>query len=96
MPRTGGQAPAHLRTCLGCRGRDPFDQLLRFVQNSQKNGIVFDARRALPGRGIYSHPTQSCLFQAQRRVQASLRLVHPVDLDGVGVVLMSSIDLIPR
>jgi predicted RNA-binding protein YlxR (DUF448 family) len=81
-----------LRTCLGCRGKAPNDQLVRFVRNPQKDGILLDAKRVFPGRGAYSHVALSCLSQARRRVHASLRLVHPVDLDGVGVVLLSSLD----
>ncbi len=53
-----------------------------------------DAQRALPGRGAYAHANQACLSQARQRVQASLRLTHPVDLDGVGVVLLSALDRI--
>jgi predicted RNA-binding protein YlxR (DUF448 family) len=51
-----------------------------------------DSQRALPGRGAYSHANQSCLSLALRRVQARLRLTHPVDLDGVGAVLLSALD----
>jgi uncharacterized protein len=90
--KRGAPTSTPLRTCIGCRGKDPCDLMIRFVRNPEKSGILMDLKRVLPGRGAYSHPSHSCLAQAHRRVQASLRLVHPVDLDGVGVVLLSSID----
>lgn len=90
--RAGNPRSDQLRTCIGCRGKEPSEQLVRFVRNPEKNGILWDEKRTLPGRGAYSHAAHTCLSQAHRRVHASLRLLHPVDLDGIGVVLRSSLD----
>lgn len=87
---------AHLRMCIGCREREPAHTLARFVRSPQKNGIIRDSRRAMPGRGAYAHADPSCLSKAQRRVHASLRLVHPVDSADVGVVLFSCIESSPH
>lgn len=80
------------RTCVGCRRIDDQINLVRIVRNSDGHGILIDHRARFPGRGAYSHPTQDCLHRAQRRVRSSLRLVDPVDLAGVGKVLMSVLD----
>ncbi|WP_278263934.1 YlxR family protein [Nocardia sp. AG03] len=70
--------PAHsVRTCIGCRLREPSAELLRIVARHRDTGgdtagapavaIVPDPRRRLPGRGAWLHPVSACLRSAERR-----------------------------
>lgn len=62
----GGHRAA--RTCLGCRGVFPQDQLVRFVLSPQGELLV-DYRGKLPGRGAYTCIRQECIQQAATRKQ---------------------------
>ena len=53
------------RTCVGCRARAPVTELVRVVAGPA--GVVLDARRRLPGRGAWVHPSRSCIETATRR-----------------------------
>lgn len=62
-----------VRTCVGCRGRDHQDSLVRFVadRSSQGDGsqvvLTADPGRSLPGRGAWLHPRAGCAELAVRR-----------------------------
>ncbi|HEY5858179.1 MAG TPA: YlxR family protein [Aldersonia sp.] len=59
-----------VRTCVGCREREPATELLRIVARvDQPPGarLVPDPQRRLPGRGAWLHPDPSCLSIAERR-----------------------------
>ncbi|MFB9891817.1 YlxR family protein [Planobispora takensis] len=60
-----GDQVAPLRTCVGCRVRTVYSELLRLVV--VEGVIVPDLRRRLPGRGASLHPALSCLELAERR-----------------------------
>jgi uncharacterized protein len=54
-----------VRTCVGCRERAPQPALLRVALLGGR--VVADARRCLPGRGSYVHPTTGCVRRASER-----------------------------
>lgn len=56
-----------VRTCIGCRVRAPWDQLLRVVQVSGR--LQLDWSRSLPGRGAWLHPVDVCVARALDRNQ---------------------------
>ena len=63
-------ARAPVRTCVGCRKREPATELLRIVVRvDQPPGarLVPDPRRRLSGRGAWLHPDPNCLSSAERR-----------------------------
>jgi predicted RNA-binding protein YlxR (DUF448 family) len=66
------EAPRHpTRTCVGCRAVRPQHELLRVA--ATPDGIRFDHRRRLPGRGAYLCPDPGCLDAATRRGAGALR-----------------------
>ncbi|MFF0544431.1 YlxR family protein [Nocardia thailandica] len=54
-----------IRTCIGCREREPSAELLRIV--ARGSAVVPDPRRRLPGRGAWLHPVSACVRAAERR-----------------------------
>ncbi|GGC99135.1 hypothetical protein GCM10011512_27530 [Tersicoccus solisilvae] len=57
-----------VRTCVGCRRRDPQHLLVRVVRlSSSSPRLRVDVRRRLPGRGAWLHPEPQCLHRALSR-----------------------------
>jgi predicted RNA-binding protein YlxR (DUF448 family) len=54
-----------VRTCVGCRRREPRSALLRVV--AVEGALVPDTAARLPGRGSWVHPTSACVDQAVQR-----------------------------
>lgn len=59
------------RMCVGCRRRRNKDELLRLSRTPQ--GIRFDPRQRLPGRGVYICPDPACIDAAARRDGRAVR-----------------------
>jgi len=58
------------RTCIGCRRREPQEQLIRLICTTTDAGerrVVVDAQRRMGGRGAWLHPGTECLALAQRK-----------------------------
>jgi predicted RNA-binding protein YlxR (DUF448 family) len=72
-----------VRTCVGCRRREPRSALLRVVV--VEGALVPDTAARLPGRGSWVHPTPACVDQAvQRRAfTRALRLTTGPDASAV-------------
>ncbi|MGK9148667.1 DUF448 domain-containing protein [Plantibacter flavus] len=68
-----------VRTCVGCRRREPRSALLRVVAGDEE--LVADTAARLPGRGAWVHPVTKCVEQAvQRRAfTRALRLSGGLD-----------------
>ncbi|HXH34613.1 MAG TPA: YlxR family protein [Plantibacter sp.] len=80
-----------VRTCVGCRRREPRSVLLRVVAGD--GVLVADPAAQLPGRGAWVHPDVRCVEQAvQRRAfTRALRLASGLDAaDLLAVVRASS------
>jgi predicted RNA-binding protein YlxR (DUF448 family) len=57
-----------IRTCTGCRGKFPKNDLLRFVRDTAGN-LQTDPMGKLPGRGAYVCQSQACInvtFKSQK------------------------------
>ena len=57
-----------IRTCIGCRGKFPKKDLLRFVRDVAGN-LQTDSTGKLPGRGAYVCQSQECInvtFKSQK------------------------------
>ena len=57
-----------IRTCIGCRGKFPKKDLLRFVRAAGGN-LQTDSTGKLPGRGAYVCQSQACInitFKSQK------------------------------
>jgi len=54
-----------VRTCIGCRTREPTSSLRRVV--AQGGEVVPDPSATLPGRGAWVHLTVQCVEQAAKR-----------------------------
>lgn len=65
-----------IRTCIGCRGKFPKRDLLRFVWDSVE-GLRADPKGKLPGRGAYVCLSQACInaaFNSHKRVNSLLKI----------------------
>ena len=61
-------AAVPIRTCIGCRGKFPKEDLLRFVRDAAGN-LQTDPTGKLLGRGAYVCQSQACInitFKSQR------------------------------
>ncbi|MBI1923305.1 YlxR family protein [Candidatus Poribacteria bacterium] len=67
-----------IRTCIGCRGKFPKKDLLRFVCNSTGN-LRADPTGMLPGRGAYVCLSQPCINAAfkSQKISTLLRVNLP-------------------
>lgn len=72
-----------VRTCVGCRRREPRSALLRVV--AAEGVLVPDRAARLPGRGSWVHPTPACVEQAvhRRAFTRALRLTAGPDASAV-------------
>ena len=72
-----------VRTCVGCRHREPRSALLRVV--AIEGELVPDVAQRLPGRGSWVHPTTACVEQAvnRRAFTRALRLTVGPGADAV-------------
>lgn len=68
-----------MRTCVGCRAREPRPALLRVVV--VEGVLVVDHARRLPGRGASVHPDLVCVDLADKRraFARALRVDSPLD-----------------
>ena len=67
------------RMCVGCRGREPQNQLIRVVcQDSQ---IVIDHKQTATGRGAWLHPNRECFSTAIARKAVARALRVPAWID---------------
>lgn len=79
-----------VRTCVGCRRREPRSALLRVVAGD--GVLVADSAARLPGRGAWVHPEVRCVEQAvQRRAfTRALRLQNGLDAAALVAVVRAS------
>ena len=65
------QSQVHIpvRTCIGCRSKEPQSAFVRIARTSEATLAVevSGARRRLPGRGAYVHPRTQCVERVERR-----------------------------
>ena len=69
------------RTCVGCRGVAPRDELVRVVVGLE-NQLMVDRKGTLPGRGAWVHPRAGCveaLEAAPKLLARSLRATPSVE-----------------
>ena len=62
-----------IRTCIGCRGKFPKQDLIRFVRNAAGN-LQTDSTDRLPGRGAYVCQSQMCINVAFRSQKINTHL----------------------
>ncbi len=77
---------AGLRTCVGCRKKQPQEGLLRIVLDPDGVTPRVDYLGRLPGRGAYSCPTMKCLELSVQR--GGLRKAFKAQVKGSADVLM--------
>ena len=61
------------RTCIGCRGVFPKDEVVRIVAGSDGT-VVLDYREKLPGRAVYVCPKRACIESAMSKEALSRSL----------------------
>lgn len=62
---TPNQERIPMRTCLGCRQREPQTKLIRVVLVNGK--ALADPTKSAPGRGAYLHQDSECISSAINR-----------------------------
>lgn len=76
-----------IRTCIGCRAREPMSALVRIVADpSAPGGCVVDADRTQAGRGAHIHPRAECVEEARRRRALARALRIPATQVDIGQV----------
>lgn len=89
---TGETSQACIRTCIGCRAREPKSALIRVVADpAAPGGCVVDTDRTRPGRGAHIHPRAECVEEAHRRRALARALRIPAT--GVDIEQMRSLIL---
>lgn len=71
------------RMCVGCRGREPQNLLIRVVCSD--NHAVIDASQTASGRGAWLHPNPECFSTAIGRKAIARALRVPTSLDVTAV-----------
>ncbi len=78
-----GSPRGPVRTCVGCRERADWSDLLRVVAGEVdgRPSVLPDPRHRLAGRGAWVHPDPACLALAERRraFPRALRREGPLD-----------------
>ena len=85
-----GRTP--MRTCVGCRGRDAQDRLVRIAVVANRPEV--DLRRRLPGRGAYIHCNPACVERATHkgRLGRALRIaLHPSHTSALRQLVIGSV-----
>jgi len=87
VPRQDVPIDGPVRTCVGCRSREPASELLRVV--AVDGACEPDPRRREPGRGAWVHPAADCLHRAERRsaFPRALRVPGPLDTGALHALL---------
>lgn len=75
--RQRGALSGPVRTCMGCRGRDAKQHLVRIAVS--RGRPILDLRQREPGRGAYVHPRLACVQRALARGNLGRALRTPVD-----------------
>ena len=68
------------RTCIGCRGVFPKDDVIRIVGGPA--GVVIDYREKLPGRAAYVCPKKECIDKVLQKDNLAKALRLRVRLPG--------------
>ena len=80
-------AAVPVRTCVGCRARDPRSSLVRLVvdRSVAAPAVVVDPDASAPGRGAWLHPQPHCLDRAitRRALARALRVPAPAEYSAV-------------
>lgn len=85
MVSHGGQQHVPQRTCIGCRGKDDRNVLIRLVRSGTDglNAVIVDQYGRMPGRGAWLHSDPDCLEMAVRRRSFNRAFRAPVVSDSV-------------
>lgn len=73
-----------IRTCIGCRKREPQTKLIRVVladQSGTSNQVHVDQTKTALGRGAYLHLDSECIGTAVTRKLLARALKAPGNLD---------------
>jgi len=74
-PSVSHEPHVPVRTCVGCRRREPRSALVRLVLRD--NQVMVDEAGTAPGRGAWLHPTGTCLDLAVTRKAVGRALRAP-------------------
>ena len=55
-----------IRMCIGCLKKRKKEEMIRFIQGSDKL-MILNEKRDFPGRGFYLCPNEACLKKAQKK-----------------------------
>ena len=80
-----------VRTCVGCRRREPDSRLLRIVHDPELGALLPDPRRRAEGRGAWVHRDARCIATAldRKAFTRALRVAGSVSQDAISEVLES-------
>jgi hypothetical protein len=84
LPPPGKPSPDRplgpVRTCLGCGGRFPQQELLRFIAE-QDCLVEADRKKFSPGRGVYCCANHRCLSGFMRKRGRLLKALRVTKID---------------